>query len=78
METKSKSRLRKKSSSLADSYTPSKWSPVHKRTEIRFPSAEEHRLVFEAAERSGLSMNGWLVRVTKAAAERELGMESGA
>ncbi|MGA2086111.1 MAG: hypothetical protein ABSG60_11380 [Terracidiphilus sp.] len=77
METKSKSRLRKKSTAAADVYAASKWSPVHKRIEIRFPSAEEHRLIFQAAERSGLSMNGWLVRVSKAAAERELGMESG-
>jgi hypothetical protein len=44
----------------------------HPKTQVRFKSHEHFTLVKQAVERSGLSMNGWFIRVTLEAARREL------
>jgi hypothetical protein len=43
-----------------------------RRTDFRFAGEEHHKLVVQAAEYSGLTMNGWLIKTTLEAARREL------
>jgi hypothetical protein len=42
------------------------------RTQFRFKDLQHFNLVKKAVNRSGLSMNGWLSRVTLEAARREM------
>ena len=42
------------------------------RTHFRFKNRDHYDQVKQAVELSGLSMNSWLIRVTMAAARREL------